>query len=78
MKNTHRIETTIVGLDRKPNSPDGNPRYLVTTTDGTWLTAPDSAVNYSISNSEYLNTPVKLTFSGSHITGVDLLTKEKR
>lgn len=64
---------TIEGVDRLRSSAMGNPRWLVTFTDGsTAKTKRDSSVGYSIDNRTNLGVPVlvKATPSGE-IWGVE-------
>lgn len=54
---------TISSTRRLNNSVNGNPRFMVTFTDGTAAqTNPDSAVNHAVGNTE-LEGPVVVTFS---------------
>ena len=66
---TQKITTTITSVTRGNNSTDGNPRYTVNTTDGTWKTVQDGSVAYGISNSEY-HGEVILTIDKNEIVGV--------
>lgn len=55
---------TIANLERLHNSKNGNPRYRVTFTDGTvFETAADASINYGITNREYRDVPLEVTFS---------------
>lgn len=66
---THQIQTTITAVTRGASSKDGNPRYTVNTTDGTWETVKDGAVSYGITNSEFQG-EVILTIDKNEIVGV--------
>lgn len=66
---THQITTTITGVTRRTSSSDGNPRYTVNTTAGTWTTVKDGSVAYGITNSEYQG-EVILTLDKEEIIGV--------
>jgi hypothetical protein len=72
---THQITTTITGTTRDTNSKDGNPRYTVFTSDGTWRTAEDGQVGYGITNSEYAG-EVILTLDKNQIVGVSTVDGE--
>lgn len=64
MENTQTFTGTVSGTQRLSNSPNGNPRYLVTVTGGnTYRTAPDSAVNYKITNEEFRQSPAVFTLN---------------
>lgn len=55
---------TITRTDREDNSPDGNPRYLVTFDDGTSArTVRDGQIGYGISNNAFQGSPVKVKFN---------------
>lgn len=52
---------TIASLERLKLSTNGNPRFLVTFTDGTTAqTQTDASIGYSIENPEYRDVPVKV------------------
>lgn len=54
---------TIATLERLRNSRAGNPRYLVSFTNGRVAqTAADSQVNYLIENREFRDVPLVVTF----------------
>lgn len=56
---------TIDYLERMNNSTNGNPRYRVGFTDGTsYTTKPDTMIAYALTNPEYREGPVKVTFMG--------------
>lgn len=61
---------TIERLDRMDSSANGNPRYLVTFTDGTGKpTSPDASIAYALPNPEFRGVPVTFTQNGrGHIT----------
>jgi hypothetical protein len=52
------------------SSNEGNPRYRVTTNQGTWPTAPGAQVGYGISNSEYQGEVILTIDGGGNIVGV--------
>lgn len=66
---THQIKTTITAVTRGASTRDGNPRYTVNTTDGTWKTVKDGAIGYGIANSEFQG-EVILTIDKNEIVGV--------
>ncbi|MEB3023044.1 MULTISPECIES: hypothetical protein [Mycolicibacter] len=66
---THTLSTTITGTTRTGADKDGNPSYTVSTTDGTWRTAPGSQVGFGITNSEFQG-EVILTIDNDLIVGV--------
>lgn len=72
---THQITTTIIGITAGTSTKDGNPRYTVNTTDGTWKTAEDGQVGYGITNSEYAG-EVILTIDKNVIVGVSTVDGE--
>lgn len=53
------IETTIVGMVRRQNTENGNPRYRIITEHGSFLSKPDTGEAYSWS--DRLSGPVVLT-----------------
>jgi hypothetical protein len=56
---------TIANLKRLKNTVNGNPRYIVTFTDGTSIrTQGDSMLGYSVENPEYRDVPLKLEVNG--------------
>lgn len=57
---------TIEKLERLRLSANGNPRFRVTFTNGLVAqTQTDSSVGYSISNPEFRDRPVKVSFTGA-------------
>lgn len=56
-----KFDAVIERLTRDPNSTNGSPTYTLHLHGGATIqTYPDSAVNYYVSNSEYLNVPMTL------------------
>lgn len=70
-----QIQTTILSTKRQSNSKNGNPRIVVTTTDGDFRTVVDGSVVYSITNPEYVG-EVLLTLDDDRIVGVSTLDGE--
>lgn len=66
-----KVIAAVTHMDRSGRE-NGNPRYNVVFADGSGAsTGVDAAVAYGISNSEYQNTPVLVTFNEhNHIIGV--------
>ena len=64
-----RRTVTIVGVQYMSSNKDGNPRFRVTTNQGTWTTAPGASVGRAIENSEYQG-EVIVTIDGGNIVGV--------
>ena len=59
-----RTGLVIESLERLNNSVNGNPRYRVRFTDGTVAdTQSDASLNYGISNPEYRDVPLRVTFT---------------
>lgn len=55
-------------LTRLRNSPSGNPRWMVTLSDGTSAPIkPDADANFGIENSEFQNTPLTVEIQGGQI-----------
>lgn len=52
MNKAQRFTGTLQGVQRLKNTPSGNPRYRIFTMNesGDYLTAPDAAVNYAVTN----------------------------
>lgn len=67
-----QIQTTIIDTERRDNSKNGNPSYLVHTADGIFRTVVDGSVAHSIANSEYKG-EVLLTLDGTRIVGVSTI-----
>ena len=68
---TLAVVRTIASLERRTNSPYGNPRWFVTFTDGSRLpTADESAVANRIDNSEYADVPLLVTVRDGAVTSV--------
>lgn len=63
---------TISALTRRRNSHDGNPRYQVSFTDGTWgLTGVDASVGYEVTHS-MIGKTVTVTYNyAGFIIGLD-------
>lgn len=58
-------------LTRLRNSASGNPRWLVTLSDGTSApTLADADANFGIENSEFQDTPLTVELEGGQITRV--------
>lgn len=58
------IIKTIAKLERLKLSRNGNPRFLVTFTDGTTAqTQTDASIGYSIENSEFRDVPVRVSYT---------------
>ena len=58
-------------LTRLRNSPSGNPRWLVTLSDGHSMpTRPDADANFGIENSELQDTPLTIEVQGGQITKI--------
>lgn len=56
------VTRTVAGIDRLPNSRNGNPRFSLTFTDGTTLrTKTDGTVGYEITPSRLPGRTVVLT-----------------
>lgn len=72
---THQITTTIIGMTRAASSKDGNPRYTVNTSDGTWKTVQDGQVGHGIANAEYSGELI-LTIDKNEIVGVSTVDGE--
>lgn len=64
-----RKTVTITDVEHMSSNGDANPRYRVTTNEGTWPTTPGGQVAYGIANSEYRG-EVILTIEGGNIVGV--------
>lgn len=65
MQGTIKETLTIAKLERMKNSASGNPRFMVTFTNGTTAsTSPDSAFAYEIENSQYRDVPLIVKFNG--------------
>lgn len=66
----------IIRAERKFNTPSGNPRFVLHTSEGAWPTKPDAAVNYSIEPAtETLFTHrVRLEIENSEVVGMELLS----
>jgi hypothetical protein len=59
-----RTGLVIESLERLNNSVNGNPRYRVHFTDGTVAdTQSDASLNYGITNPEYRDVPLRVTFT---------------
>ena len=55
---------TIASLERLKLSKMGNPRFLVTFTDGTTAqTQTDAQIGYTIENSEFHDVPVRVSYT---------------
>lgn len=67
-----QIRTTITATTRTGSDKDGNPRYTVQTTDGTWKTVAGVAVAYGIENSEFRG-EVLLTIDDRFIVGASTI-----
>lgn len=64
-------DVKILGLTRLNNSTSGNPRWLITLSDGTSApTAPDADAGYGAENSEYQDTPLTVEMQGGQITKI--------
>ena len=64
----HKRIVTISNVERLGTSTNGNPTYRLTFEGGgTAETARDSGLAYEITNSEYRQGPVELTFEGNVI-----------
>ena len=62
----------IFAIQRRPHSVNGNPRFLLTTSGGTFNTKPDAALSYAIEN--YTNSHYPDTYAiGDDAPAVTLL-----
>ena len=58
-------------LTRLRNSPSGNPRWMVTLSDGHSMPIkPDADANFGIENSELRDTPLTVEIQGGQITRI--------
>lgn len=61
MANVNKFDAVIESVSKRGISGNGSPTYTLHLTGGATVnTNPDSALNYSISNAEYLNVPVTI------------------
>ena len=69
-----RVQLTLSATERRTNTYNGNPRYLVSFTNGESApTKPDSMIAQVINNSEYWGVPVWVTFDArGRITDVEV------
>lgn len=67
-----RKTVTITKVEYIGSNTDANPRYRVTTNQGSWLTASGGSVAYGIQNSEYQG-EVIITLDGEDLVGVSTL-----
>jgi hypothetical protein len=68
------VEQTFTAIlhsaTRRTNSGDGNPRYILNTSEGTFNTTPDASINYDVANrtesvKNWLGKRVKFTATGA-------------
>lgn len=59
------MQTILKGLTRLTNTPSGNPRWMVHTSEGSFRTEPDSQVGNMLSES-MVGQVLDLTFSSHH------------
>jgi len=68
---TRTVTSTLQGVQRLKNSPDGNPNFRVFTMHGSYRTEPNAQVNHLITN--FIGKLCRLTFNErGNIIGVEL------
>jgi hypothetical protein len=50
MSKDKKFTAVFKGADRLPNSSNGNPRWLLLTSEGNYGTEPDASLGYEVSN----------------------------
>ena len=50
MAKSNNIAATVIGYTQRNGSVNGNPRFILHTTDGDYTTQSDSGCNYSVRN----------------------------